>query len=193
LRTVSHALLMAEQIDRSRIVSTCLHMRAITELRSQRFASPTFDHSPGSSVLTRHEGRRHPLVCLRSPSTLNHRDHDPINLRARAQACTPTPSTTVDAPATPQAGNVIDTAAVESVRAYLRTFKLNEKELAAGFTIPFAFHPEGWAYVGAARATGRTGPKGHQVYEVVVVSGGQAPGEGSGSQGFLEISPEDSP
>jgi hypothetical protein len=105
-------------------------------------------------------------------------------------ACVPAPASTIDTPASPQAGNLFDTAAVESVRAYLRTFKLNEKDLPAGLTIPLAFHPEGWAYVGAAKATGRTGPRGHQVYDVVVVSGGQAPGEGAGIQGFLEIAPE---
>jgi hypothetical protein len=34
------------------------------------------------------------------------------------------------------------------------------------------------------------GPLGHEVYEIFVVNGGEALGEGVGFQGFLEIAPE---
>jgi hypothetical protein len=77
---------------------------------------------------------------------------------------------------------VNDAAAVESVRAYLRTFKLNERELLPGMTIPFtvfvfALDKSFSGRAEAARATGKMGPGGHQVYELTT---GQ----------YLEIAPE---
>jgi hypothetical protein len=102
-------------------------------------------------------------------------------------ACAPSgASTTIEAPATPSAENPV----VRAVQAYLRTFKLNEKELPEDLTIPYVRYGDGFSWVGAARVTGRTGPRGHRVYEVVVVTGGMAAGEGVGTHAFMEISPE---
>ena len=79
----------------------------------------------------------------------------------------------------------------EAVRAYLRAFKLNEKDLPRGLSIPWGFfyddalHGDG----GTARVTGRTGPKGHEVYEVIRVScASVSPTSCPGR--FMEIAPE---
>jgi hypothetical protein len=102
-------------------------------------------------------------------------------------------SATSAAPVSPKAGDPVDAALAESVRAYLHTFNLNEKELKPGLTIPFgcAGHTGGSSWdtylVGIARATGKLGPRGHQVYEVILrMSGGEADYEGR----LVEISPE---
>jgi hypothetical protein len=86
-------------------------------------------------------------------------------------------STAEPAPAPPQSGNAVDAAVVHSVRGYLHTFNLNEKDLKVGLSIPFALSAYleeasaigNFCSVGTARATGRTGPQGHQVYEVIWV------------------------
>jgi hypothetical protein len=80
-------------------------------------------------------------------------------------ACGGPPASSLGAPLAPRPA---DAACVEGVRAYLRVLKLNEKELAAGFTIPFLTYVfEGSSgSQGAARATGRLGPGGHQIYQV---------------------------
>lgn len=96
-------------------------------------------------------------------------------------------STTIEAPASPSAEN----PAVRAVRAYLHTFKLNEKELAEDLTIPYVVIVDGNSWVGAARVTGTMGPHGHRVYEVVVVTGSiEAAGQGVGLHAFMEIAPE---
>lgn len=80
-----------------------------------------------------------------------------------------TPRTTVDAPASPGAASTENPAAVLAVQAYLRTFKLNEKDLAEGLTIPFGYgRDDGDSSVGVAKVMGRTGRQGHQVYQVVL-------------------------
>jgi hypothetical protein len=76
---------------------------------------------------------------------------------------------------------------VESVRAYLHTFRLNERELAPGLTIPYAvfvgfFGNPPTGLIGTARATGRIGPAGHQIYEVNLA--------GNSEQHFVEIAPQ---
>ncbi len=102
-------------------------------------------------------------------------------------------------------------AVIESVRAYLHTLKLNEKDVAVGLTIPFAYVPpdgRGWIPIepapdvrvsngmtyagGSARATGRIGPKGHQVYEVRALTCDPS-AQCFKQQKFIEISPEESP
>ena len=74
-----------------------------------------------------------------------------------------------------------DAAAAQSVRAFLHTLKVNEKELTEGFTIPFAVTQCGEL----AKATGKTGPNGHQVYQIISVYNCTA-----SSRYFLEIAPE---
>jgi hypothetical protein len=93
---------------------------------------------------------------------------------------------------------------VAAVRGYLHTLKLSEKDLSAGITIPFGYpasdcRAQSCTVVGTAKATGQTGPQGHQVYEVVEVASserfgwttngknGEAVG---GSHRFTEIPPE---
>jgi hypothetical protein len=94
------------------------------------------------------------------------------------------PHTSVDAPASPDAESPFDKAAVASVRAYLHTLKLDEKDLSAGLSIPFSSRD---AWSGTATATGRTGPHGHEVYLVVVT-----PTEYYFKR-FMEIAPEPGP
>jgi|HubBroStandDraft_1064217.scaffolds.fasta_scaffold233455_2 hypothetical protein len=88
-------------------------------------------------------------------------------------------------------------AAAESVRAYLRTFKLNEKDLSPGLSIPFGYYPSTTRENmdtnagGSAKATGRSGPKGHQIYEVFSTNcwaHGVHPCYGERT--FIEIAPE---
>jgi len=112
--------------------------------------------------------------------------------------------TTVTAPAAPRAENGFDAALVESVRAYLATFELDETHLKAGLTIPFSYYGYGGGdresfgdlplyLVGAARATGEIGPGGHQVYEVIDLHGASRrglDGHEHGAARFLEIAPE---
>jgi hypothetical protein len=68
----------------------------------------------------------------------------------------------------------------------LRTFKLNERELTPGLTIPYAVFfgsinpPVG--ILGTARATGKIGPGGHQIYELNVA--------GDAERHFVEIAPQ---
>jgi hypothetical protein len=99
------------------------------------------------------------------------------------------PPPSVSSPASPLPGDPRDTAVVESVRAYLRTFHLNEKDLAAGLTIPWEVNLPDVYGVGMARATGRLGPQGHQIYELTefdyVLTAAN-----HGSHRFLEIAPE---
>jgi hypothetical protein len=81
-------------------------------------------------------------------------------------ACSP--STSVEAPMFPDAASPYYGPVVNAVQAYLRTFKLNEKDLAEGLTIPFSSDTRSsdtWG--GTAKATGRMGPRGHEVYLVV--------------------------
>jgi hypothetical protein len=106
-------------------------------------------------------------------------------------ACAPTPvATSAVAPGVPDSG-LVSAAAVESVRAYLRAFKMNEKDLPVGLTIPWAAAGN---IVGTARATGKMGPQGHQVYEVTDLAGLTAPGvmasEVHWLHEFVEIAPE---
>ena len=111
-------------------------------------------------------------------------------------AATPTPvaaNTSVQTPMVPAEDSVV----TESVRAYLHTFKLNEKELPAGLTIPYggtvAKNVDG-SLVGVARATGKIGPRGHQVYELFALSyyGDSVHGASYMANGhlFAEIAPE---
>jgi hypothetical protein len=93
----------------------------------------------------------------------------------------------IEAPASPEAGNAGDSAIVESVRAYLHTFRLNEKDLTAGLTIPFEYWGGNADVSGTARATGKTGPQGHQVYEVVFSEG---PLPNQRNRRLMEIAPE---
>jgi hypothetical protein len=87
----------------------------------------------------------------------------------------------VTAPAFPQTGSAVQ----ESVQAYLRTFKLNEKDLVPGLTIPFAQRDSGAPpyTCGAARVTGKLGPHGHEIYELVIAGDWTLPR-------FMEIAPE---
>src|ERR1700677_3278030 len=58
----------------------------------------------------------------------------------------------------------------QAVGAYLRTFKLDEKALAAGLAIPWAGVDPKRDYIngsGVSVAKGWMGPKGHLVYEVI--------------------------
>jgi hypothetical protein len=93
----------------------------------------------------------------------------------------------LEAPAGPHVGSAGDSAVMESVRAYLHTFKLNERELAAGLTIPFEFWGGNADVSGTARATGKMGPEGHQVYEVISSEG---PAPNWRSRRLMEIPPE---
>jgi hypothetical protein len=99
----------------------------------------------------------------------------------------PSTGATPIAPASREYGSTV----AKSVGAYLRTFKLDEKALAAGLAIPWAGVDPKRDYIngsGVAVATGRLGPQGHQVYEVI--------GEGFTNGGctnlhdFMEIGPE---
>jgi hypothetical protein len=85
-------------------------------------------------------------------------------------------------------------ALVESVRAYLRTFNLDEKTLQAGLTIPWVLVPlRGTSSkFGFARATGKLGPRGHQVYEVTYFDGTGPSGFLSTFHYFIELPPEPS-
>jgi hypothetical protein len=111
-------------------------------------------------------------------------------LAAGFAACappTPATPTTIETPAAPRTNSRVEVAVVESVRAYLHTFKLDEKNLAVGLAIPWA---EGGEW-GVARATGNFGPGGHRIYEVRRLS--------SASSGLvenrqsMEIAPEEGP
>jgi hypothetical protein len=91
------------------------------------------------------------------------------------------------APASREYGSTV----AKAVGAYLRTFKLDEKTLGAGLAIPWAGVDPKRDYIngsGVAVATGKLGPQGHQVYEVI--------GEGFTNGGctnvheFIEIGPE---
>ncbi len=108
------------------------------------------------------------------------------------------PASTIEAPTVPRAENPMDAALVDSIRGYLHTFKLSEKDVTAGLTIPFGFYaddPNLSDYcLGTARATGKLGPRGHEVYEVVVLRGyvnwsGFTQDQGS-SRIAMEIAPE---
>ena len=100
---------------------------------------------------------------------------------------------TPTAPAADPQGAVL----IESVRAYLQAFRLDEKTLPAGLTISWALGvpPRGsWPTFGFARATGKLGPGGHQVYEVTSFDG-VSPGGGGGlstQRHFIEIAPDTS-
>jgi hypothetical protein len=94
---------------------------------------------------------------------------------------------TIEAPAGAQAGGADDSAVVESVRAYLHTFKLNERDLTAGLTIPFESWRGSVDVSGTARATGKTGPQGHQIYEVVFSEG---PAPNWRTRRLMDIPPE---
>jgi hypothetical protein len=99
--------------------------------------------------------------------------------------------TTAAAPGTP--GGPAGVAVVESVRAYLRAFKLNEKDLPVGLTIPWGVAHDDSTTVGAVRATGKIGPQGHQIYETFLLWSTAAPSRGGEtlmSHDFLEIAPE---
>jgi hypothetical protein len=101
---------------------------------------------------------------------------------------------TAEAPTVP-ANTAEGAALAESVRAYLRAFNLDEKTLPAGLTIPYALGapPKGdSSKFGFARATGKQGPGGHQVYEVTYYDGVNpgAGGELSTFHYFIEIAPE---
>jgi hypothetical protein len=111
-----------------------------------------------------------------------------VGLAVGLVACTPSVvGTRIEAAASPSAEN----PAVRAVQAYLHTFKLNEKDLAEDLSIPYVRSGDGFSWVGAARVTGKTGPHGHRVYEVVVVTGSiGAAGEGVGIHAFMEIAPE---
>ena len=94
-----------------------------------------------------------------------------------------------ETPRLPVASNGSDVAVVESVRAYLQTFHLNERELPTGLTIPWQFAtPEIYA-IGAARVTGRLGPGGHQIYEVTEFDY-KLYVANDGRHAFLEIAPQ---
>jgi predicted small secreted protein len=88
----------------------------------------------------------------------------------------------IAAPAYPDPGSPVQ----ESVRAFLHTFKLSEKDLVPGLTIPFELRsqPGDAPYTcGIARVTGKIGPQGHQVYELVISGDWLIPR-------FMEIAPE---
>ncbi len=90
----------------------------------------------------------------------------PVTLALGLLACAPPValgalSTTIVSPSPDP-----DTAVVKSVQTYLHTFRLNEKDLPAGLTIPYGFPGAGLYVMGTATTTGRTGPQGHEVYEV---------------------------
>jgi len=88
--------------------------------------------------------------------------------------------------ASPRAASPADAGVVEAIRAYLRTFKLNERDLPPGLAIPAVHHSaDNTTTVFVARVTGRIGPLGHQVYDVAEAS--CAPCLGGH---FIEIAPE---
>jgi hypothetical protein len=97
------------------------------------------------------------------------------------------PNTTIETAVPPSDASTDNPRTVQAVRAYLHTFKLNEKDLIEGLTIPFAY---GWVgdtgSIGTATATGKMGPNGHQIYRVVL-----AECHGCAAR-FLEIAPEGS-
>jgi len=111
-----------------------------------------------------------------------------------ACATTATPATVptsakVGAPSNPQSGDRVQAAALEAVRAYLGTFHLDDRALAAGFTIPWTVTtPDEVFYVGMARATGRIGPQGHQIFEVnALAENGRSAQLTNVHHAFLEI------
>jgi hypothetical protein len=107
-----------------------------------------------------------------------------LGLAIGVGACSPTTANTVAMPASARTQTVADAAIAEAVRAYLRTFKLEERSLAAGLSIPWVGGGE-W---GVAKPTGVLGPGGHQTYEIrrmLWVSGGVVEERGS-----MEIAPE---
>ena len=73
-------------------------------------------------------------------------------------------------PASPQAGSPVDAGIVRAVRAYVHALRLNERDLPAGLSIPFGSPVSGGTdhdyRGGTATATGATGTRGHQIYEV---------------------------
>jgi ABC-type glycerol-3-phosphate transport system substrate-binding protein len=105
-------------------------------------------------------------------------------------ACAAPPHGTATTAVSASAAAAESPAVVHAVQAYLRTFKLNEKELAENLTIPYTRYQPGVAIVGAARVTGTTGPQGHQVYEVFAVFGTEGSSTGGGLHEFVEIAPE---
>jgi len=91
------------------------------------------------------------------------------------------------------AARPFDNALGEAVRAYLRTFHLDEKTLPPGLTIPFVGFVDDKAIVGGARATGKVGPQGHQVYEMMNLASNAVPGGGGWTMmahQFIEVAPE---
>jgi hypothetical protein len=86
-------------------------------------------------------------------------------LLAGCASVAPVASSTGAAPIAPASREYGATVA-KSVGAYLRTFKLDEKTIAAGLAIPWAGVDPKRDYIngsGMAVATGRLGPQGHQV------------------------------
>jgi hypothetical protein len=83
-----------------------------------------------------------------------------------------------------------DAAIVASVRAYLRTFRLNEQDLPRGLAIPWRCEALAERRFGAASATGRNGPKGHQVYvlSAATYNRGTVPA-GEWFEALMEIAP----
>jgi hypothetical protein len=130
----------------------------------------------------------HTMTLLSRPASMIHAFLVAVGLAVGLVACTPrVAGTTIETAPSPSAEN----PAVRAVQAYLHTFKLNEKELPEDLTIPYVRSGEGFSWVGAARVTGKIGPQGHRVYEVVVVTGSiGAAGEGVGLHAFMEIAPE---
>jgi hypothetical protein len=105
-------------------------------------------------------------------------------------SCAPPPNASAATAVSASAAAAESPALVHAVQAYLRTFKLNEKDLAENLTIPYVRYHPGVAIVGAARVTGTTGPQGHQVYEVFAVFGTEGSSTGGGLHQFVEIAPE---
>lgn len=102
--------------------------------------------------------------------------------------CTQPPTSSLAQPAQPDPTDAVDAAVTQSVQAYLKTFKLKETELAVGLSIPWA-----WGiHWGTAKATGKIGPGGHEVYDVNFFKDAGSDGVHC-DQGFLEIAPEAAP
>jgi hypothetical protein len=85
-----------------------------------------------------------------------------VGLASGLIACHPT---SVEAPMFPDAASPYYGPVVSAVQAYLRTFKLSEKDLTQGLIIPFHSDTSDWG--GTAKTTGSIGPHGHEVYFAV--------------------------
>ncbi len=93
-----------------------------------------------------------------------------------ATTATPAPRSAADA-----TDSTCRDSVARAVRAYLRTFHLNERELVAGLAIPWSCHAAFFEErVGVASATGKLGSAGHQLYEITAATfnrGTTPPGE----------------